>query len=64
MDNELKNKLITAMVFLTEDTNGMVIHFNGFNDKRHANTFMKKLMKNSGIEYKSVLDLVDLPTLH
>ena len=45
MDNELKNKLITAMVFLTEDTNGMVIHFNGFNDKRHANTFMKKLMK-------------------
>ena len=60
----IKNKLITAMVFLTEDTNGMVIHFNGFNDKRHANTFMKKLMKNSGIEYKSVLDLVDLPTLH
>ena len=56
--------MITAMVFLAEDTNGMVIHLNGFDNPKHANTFVKNLMKNSGIEYKSVLDLVDLPTLH
>ena len=63
MDN-FKNKMITAMVFLAEDTNGMVIHLNGFDDPRHANNFVKKLMKNSGIEYKSILDLSELPTLH
>ena len=34
------------MVFLAEDTNGMVIHLNGFDDKRHADNFVKKLMKN------------------
>ena len=63
MDN-FKNKMITAMVFLAEDTNGMVIHLNGFEDPRHASKFVKKLMKNSGIEYKSILDLSELPTLH
>ena len=63
MDN-FKNKMITAMVFLAEDTNGMVIHLNGFDDPRHANNFVKKLMKNSAIEYKSILDLSELPTLH
>tara|TARA_X000001388_G_scaffold69563_1_gene58107 strand:+ start:9688 stop:9879 length:192 start_codon:yes stop_codon:yes gene_type:complete len=63
MDN-FKNKMITAMVFLAEDTNGMVIHLNGFDDPRHASNFVKKLMKNSGIEYKSILDLSELPTLH
>ena len=63
MDN-FKNKMITAMVFLAEDTNGMVIHLNGFDDPSHANNFVKKLMKNSGIEYKSILDLSELPTLH
>ena len=52
------------MVFLAEDTNGMVIHLNGFDDPKHANLFVKKLMKNSGIEYKSILDLTELPTLH
>ena len=56
--------MVTAMVFLAEDTNGMVIHLNGFDNPKHANTFVKKLMKNSGIEYNSILDMVDLPTLH
>ena len=55
--------MITAMVFLAEDTNGMVIHLNGFDDKRHADNFVKKLMKKSGIEYNSILDLTELPTL-
>ena len=66
MNDELKNKnkMVTAMVFLAEDTNGMVIHLNGFDNSKHANNFVKKLMKNSGIEYNSILDLVDLPTLH
>ena len=63
MDN-FKNKMITAMVFLAEDTNAIVIHLNGFDDPRHANNFVKKFMKNSGIEYKSILDLSELPTLH
>ena len=62
--DKFKNKMITAMVFLAEDTNGMVIHLNGFEDPRHASNFVKKLMKNSGIQYKSILDLSELPTLH
>ena len=56
--------MITATVFLAEDTNGMVIHLNGFNDTKHADHFVKKLMKNSGIEYQSILDCTELPTLH
>lgn len=58
------DELITAMVFIAEDTNGLVIHLNGFQDEHHANKFVNKLMKNSGIDYKSVRDLFDLPTIH
>ena len=58
------DKLITAMVFHAEDTNGLVIHLNGFESQEHANKFCKKLMKNSGIEYKSMRELFDLPTIH
>ena len=58
------DELITAMVFIAEDTNGLVIHLNGFQDEQHANKFVNKLMKNSGINYKSVRDLFDLPTIH
>ena len=58
------NKLITAMVFVAEETNGLVIHLNGFEDLDHANKFVSKLMKNSGIEYTSIKDLFDLPTIH
>jgi len=61
---EIKNKLITAMVFNAQDTNGLIIHLNGFEDQTHANNFLKKLMKNSGIEYKSIKELFDLPTVH
>ena len=60
----IKNKLITAMVFTAEDTNGLIIHLNGFNNPNHANNFLKKLMKNSGIEYQSIKDLYYLPTIH
>ncbi len=56
--------LITAMVFTAEETNGLVIHLNGFEDEQHAQKFLNKLMKNSGIDYKSVKDLFDLPTIH
>ena len=63
MDN-IKNKLITAMVFTAEDTGGLIIHLNGFEDEKHANKFLKRLMKNSGIDYKSVRELFDLPTIH
>ena len=52
------------MVFTAEDTNGLIIHLNGFNNPNHANNFLKKLMKNSGIEYQSIKDLYDLPTIH
>ncbi len=48
------DRLITAMVMIAEDTNGLIIHFNGFEDIDHANKFCKKLMKNSGIEYTSI----------
>jgi hypothetical protein len=64
MNKKIKDKMITATVFLAEDTNGMVIHLNGFNDTKHADHFVKKLMKNSGIEYQSILDCTELPTLH
>ena len=52
------------MVFTNEDTNGLIIHINGFKDEQQANKFAKKLMKNSGIEYKSIKDIFDLPTIH
>ena len=58
------DSLITAMVFVAEDSNGLVIHLNGFADLDHANKFVNKLMKNSGIDYTSVKDLFDLPTIH
>ena len=58
------DKLITAMVFHAEETGGLVIHFHGFETSEEANKFCKKLMKNSGIEYKSVKEFLDLPTLH
>ena len=43
-DDKLKNKMITAMVFLAEDTNGMVIHLNGFDNPKHADYFVKNLI--------------------
>ena len=55
---DLKDKytdsLITAMVFHAEDTGGLIIHLNGFESQDHANRFCKRLMKNSGIQYKSI----------
>ena len=62
--NKFTDSLITAMVFTNEDTNGLVIHINGFETEQHAQKFVKKLMKNSGIEYKSIRDMFDLPTIH
>ena len=62
--NKYMDKIITAMVFTNEDTNGLVIHINGFKDGEQANKFAKKLMKSSGIEYKSISDIFDLPTVH
>ena len=59
-----KNRLITAMVFISEGTNGLVIHLNGFEDEDHARSFADRLMKNSGINYKSINELMDLPTIH
>ena len=64
MDDKLKNKLVTAMVFLAEDTNGMVIHLNGFDNPKHADSFVKTLMKNSVIENNSILEFTEIHTLH
>tara|TARA_Y100001937_G_scaffold15647_1_gene21416 strand:+ start:69 stop:263 length:195 start_codon:yes stop_codon:yes gene_type:complete len=64
MMDKYTDSLITAMVFIAEDSNGLVIHLNGFEDLDHANKFVNKLMKNSGIDYTSVKDLFDLPTIH
>ena len=64
MMDKYTDSLITAMVFIAEDSNGLVIHLNGFADLDHANKFVNKLMKNSGIEYTSIKDLFDLPTIH
>ena len=63
-NNKYSDNLITAMVFMEQDTNGSVIHLNGFETPEHANRFVNKLMKNSGIDYKSIKDLFDLPTVH
>ena len=48
-NNKYSDNLITAMVFMAEETNGLVIHLNGFKDERHANRFVNKLMKNMQI---------------
>ena len=61
MDNKLKNKMITAMVFWAEDTSGMVINLNGFDNPNHADDLGKTLMKNSGMDEKSSLDMNDIP---
>ena len=63
-NNKYSDNLITAMVFMEQDTNGLVIHLNGFETPEHANRFVNKLMKNSGIDYRSIKDLFDLPTVH
>jgi len=52
------------MVFHAEDTGGLIIHLNGFQSQEHANKFCKRLMRNSGIEYKSIREMFDLPTIH
>ena len=59
-----RNRLITAMVFISEETNGLVIHFNVFFDEQHARSFADRLMRNSGVNYKSIKELMDLPTVH
>lgn len=56
--------LITAMVFIQEDTNSMVVHFNGFENEEHAQSFAAHLMKKSGINYKSIDDFYNIPTVH
>ena len=43
MNKKLKHKMITAMVFLAEDTNGMVIHLNGFDEQKTRRQFCKKV---------------------
>jgi len=63
-NNKFTDKLITAMVFHAEDTGGLIIHLNGFQSQEHANKFCKRLMRNSGIEYKSIREMFDLPTVH
>ena len=63
-NDKYTDSLITAMVFTTEESNGLVIHLNGFETPEHANRFVNKLMKNSGIDYTSIKDLFDLPTVH
>ena len=59
-----RNKLITALVLLTEDTNVLVVHFNGLETENHAQSFMNRLMKNSGVQYTSIKDFIDFPTIH
>jgi hypothetical protein len=56
--------LITALVFIQEETGSMVVHFNGFKNEEHAQTFAAHLMKKSGIKYNSMNDLFNLPTIH
>ena len=58
------DKLITALVLIQEETNSMVVHFNGFETEEHAKSFASKLMKKSGINYNSMSEFFKLPTIH
>ena len=58
------NRLITALVFVQEETNSMVVHFNGFETEEHAKSFASRLMKKSGIDYKSINEFNGLTTIH
>lgn len=63
-ETDMEKDIITALVFIQEDTNSLVIHFNGFDDEKAANKFVTKLMKKSGVKYKSFNNFFDLPTIH
>ena len=56
--------LITALVFIQEETGSAVIHLNGFESEEHAQAFTTKLMKKSGINYNAMNEINTLPTIH
>lgn len=59
-----EDQLITALLFVNEDTNSLVIHFNGFEDIEHIEKFTKKILKKIGIDYYQIDDISDMPKIH
>jgi hypothetical protein len=56
--------LITALLFVNEDSGSLVIHFNGFEDSEHMDKFATKILKKIGIEYHKIDDISDMPKIH
>ena len=46
--------LITALLFVNEDSGSLVIHFNGFQDSDHMDKFANKILKKIGIDYHKI----------
>lgn len=55
---------ITALVFLQPETNSLVVHFTGFENEEHSKSFASKVMKKSGVDYHSLDDTFNIPTIH
>ena len=49
--------LITALLFVNEDSGSLVIHFNGFQDSDHMDKFANKVLKKIGIDYHKIDDI-------
>jgi hypothetical protein len=56
--------LITALLFVNEDSGSLVIHFNGFQDSDHMDKFANKILKKIGIDYHKIDDISDMPKIH
>jgi hypothetical protein len=59
-----EDALITALLFVNEDSNSLVIHFNGFEDSDHMDKFANKILKKIGIDYHKIDDISDMPKIH
>ena len=59
-----EDALITALLFVNEDSNSLVIHFNGFEDGDHMDKFANKILKKIGIDYHKIDDISDMPKIH
>jgi hypothetical protein len=59
-----EDQLVTALLFVNEDTGSLVIHFNGFEDFEHMDKFAAKILKKIGIDYHKIDDISDMPKIH
>ena len=55
------NKDLSTLVFVDEETNALVLHIYGFDDKKAAMEFVKYMLNKADINYTPLNDLFELP---